>query len=337
MAHKCLITGVTGQTGSYLAAYLLSKGYGVEGTSRNESPNLWRLNYLGVADRIIIHAIDAADPMQISKLAENRYDKIYHLAAESSVAASLKNPCETVQANLLQTTAWLSAIRDHSPHTRFFNAASSEVLAAGHGILNENAQRLAGNPYAVTKLAAMDMCRVFRDSFDMYVVNGILFNHESELRDARFVTGKIITNLCRMAADYAQPAFELGNVEAERDFSHAEDFARGIADSLSVEHAQDYVFASGQLYSVRDFFNSAASQLGFEPKWSGVGTDAVCVDAKTGRTLVAINSEFYRPVDELGKAGDAGRAMTDLGWTRANNFESMIGRMIAYHSAEQNA
>ncbi len=303
----------------------------MHGTSRTSAPDMWRLRHLGVADRVEIIALGGDDSAAISDIAENGYDRIYHLAAESSVASSLKNPAETVRANILQTTEWLTAIRDRSPQTRFFNAASSEILAAGPGILDENAPRLANNPYAVTKSAAMNMCRVFRESFDLYVVTGILFNHESELRDARFVTGKIISNLCRMAGGKSEPSFELGNVDAERDFSHAQDFAAGIAASLTADTAQDYVFASGTLSSVRDFFNAAARQLGFDPTWSGKGTDAKCVDNLTGRVLVTINPKFYRPIDEAGKAGNPGRATAVLNWTRDIDFEAMIARMIAFY------
>lgn len=332
LAEKCLITGISGQTGSYLAAHLLSQGHSVEGTSRTASPDLWRFDRLGISGTAAIHSVGDSGPDVISKIAARGFDRIYHLAADSSVASSLKHPYETVQANVLQTTAWLTAIRDAGSGTRFFNAASSEVLAAGTGTLDENALRAAGNPYAVSKLAAMQMCNVFRESFDMYCVNGILFNHESELRDARFVTGKIIANLCAMAADKSRPAFELGNVDVARDFSHAEDFAKGIADSLAFERAQDYVFASGALSSIRDFFNAAAQQLGFTPDWSGEGVDAICTDTKSGRTLATINLKFYRPNDEPGKAGDASRAREALGWKPAIDFETLIARMISGHS-----
>ena len=334
MPLKCLITGISGQTGAYLAAELLRAGHSVDGTSRTDAPDLWRLKHLDIDDRVKIHALNASEPEEILRLTTRGYDRIFHLAAESSVAASLKDPAGTVRANMLQTTAWLAAIRDHSPQTRFFNAASSEVLAPGEGLLNEESPRRATNPYAVTKAAAMDMGHVFRSSFDLYIVSGILFNHESELRDPRFVTGKIITNLCRMAAGPKEPPFELGNIEAQRDFSHAEDFARGIAASLEAETAQDYVFASGQLSSVKDFFNAAARHVGFVPVWSGSGTQAVCKDKETGRKLVSINPEFYRPIDEAGKAGDASRAKQALGWQRRIDFDTMIGRMISYHSRD---
>ena len=332
MTHTCLITGITGQTGAYLAACLLAAGQKVEGTSRTSSPNLWRLKHLGCEDRVTVSTLSGTDPAQIDEIASRRYDRIYHLAAESSVAASLQNPRETVQANLYQTTCWLTSLRDHSPQTRFFNAVSSEILRAKPGLLNETSERLATNPYAVTKSAAMEMARVFRESFGLYIVNGILFNHESELRDARFVTGKIVANLCRMADDPNAPAFELGNTDAQRDFSHAEDFARGIAAGLEAETAQDYIFASGRLSSVKDFFNIAARRLGFVPEWSGEGVDRICIDSISGRILASINPQYYRPVDELSKAGDASRAKSDLSWNPKIKFDEMVGRMVAFHS-----
>ena len=333
MPQKALITGVTGQTGSYLAQYLLQQGVEVHGTTRSPERPSWRLKHLGVSEDVQLHGLEGSDPTCIKDVASHRFDNIYHLAAESSVANSLKAPTNTAMANIVQTTAWLEAIRNESPECHFFNAVSSEVLAASDGPLGEDAERSATNPYAVTKLASMNMAQVFRESFGLYVVNGLLFNHESELRDTRFVTSKIIHNLCRLANDTALGPFDLGNVLAERDFSHAEDFAEGIAASLQYDTPQDYVFASGTLCSVRDFFDSAASQLGFTPEWVGEGLEMRCLDSKTGRVLVGVNPEYYRPVDELGKTGNTERAQRCLNWQPKVSFADMIGRMITYQQS----
>ncbi len=330
MPQKALITGITGQTGSFLAKQLVEHGYEVHGTTRSLGNLPWRLQHFGITDDIHLHKLNATNFSEITEIAAHKFDYIFHLAAESSVASSLKQPTKTVMANVVQTTAWLEAIKNVSPECRFFNAVSSEVLKASEGPLDENAPRSAKNPYAVTKLASMNMAQVFRESFDLYIVNGLLFNHESELRDDRFVTAKIIRNLCLLSKDPKLAPFELGNVLAERDFSHAEDFARGIVASLHHEIPQDYVFASGVLCSVKDFFDTAARQLGFEPQWVGEGLEMTCRDGATGRALVGINPEYYRPIDELGKAGNATRAHTCLNWTPTVSFEDMIGRMIAY-------
>ncbi len=331
MPQQALITGITGQTGSYLANHLLQRGCIVHGTTRDISRQSWRLEHFGIAESVKLHALNVADVEAIKSLAAHNYDFIFHLAAESSVANSLKYPTETVKANVLQTTAWLEAIKTQSPDTRFFNASSSEIFKASHDVLTENSPYAATNPYAVTKLAAVNMCQVFRDSFDLFIVNGHLFNHESELRDTRFVTGKIIHNLCRLSKDKSLPAFQLGNVYAERDFSHAEDFVRAIAASLEHETPHDYVFASGTLRSVKAFFDEAAHQLGFRPDWEGEGLDMICRDAKTGRVLVTINPDFYRPIDEKGKVGNASKAKLMLKWEHQISFEAMIERMIAFH------
>lgn len=331
MPQKALITGITGQTGSYLAKHLLQLGYEVHGTTRSLEKPSWRLNYLGISKDVNRHHLTHIDDERIREIISNNFDLIFHLAAESSVANSLKVPTQTVRANILQTTAWLEAIKKHAPSSRFFNAVTSEVLEASGGALDENSRCSASNPYAVTKLASMNMAQVFRDSFDLYIVNGLLFNHESELRDTRFVTGKIISNLCQLANDPSAPAFQLGNVLAERDFSHAQDFARGIAASLLHHTPQDYVFASGTLRSVRDFFEVAALQLGFKPRWLGEGVEMECHDLTSGRKLVTINPEYYRPVDEQGKIGNANRARQDLSWIPQVSFEELVHRMIAFH------
>ena len=331
--QKALITGITGQTGAYLAQYLLAQDFEVHGTSRAPETPSWRLEYLGIADKVIMHGLSGDGLSSFEKIVRYNFDEIFHLAAESSVANSLKYPSATVTANLWQTTAWLESIKTQSPETRFFNAVTSEVLKYEDTLLDENSEYNATNPYAVTKLAAMQMAKLFRDSFDLYIVNGLLFNHESELRDTRFVTAKIVVNLCALANDASLSPFELGNVLAERDFSHAEDFAKGIAASLTASTSQDYVFASGQRRSVKDFFNETAKQLGFSPEWQGEGIDTICSDKVTGRVLVTTNPAFFRPIDEQGKTGNPARAMKTLNWQRQISFEEMIARMITFHQS----
>lgn len=330
MSEKVLITGITGQTGAFLANILTTQGHEVHGTSRSSLSGSWRLDHFKLTDKITGHQIGSEDAAEINKLAKIGFDKIFHLAAESSVASSLKSPSTTVKANILHTTYWLEAIRDNSPKTRFFNAASSEIFAASDDLLTENSHVFATNPYAVTKVAAMDMCRVFRDSFGLFIVNGILFNHESELRDSRFVTAKIVTAIRALAEDKTAPEVQLGNIAAERDFSYAGDFARGIASSLRYSEPRDYIFASGQLRRIEDFFNKAAQYFGFAPVWSGVGLEAVCKDQKTGRILATINEKFFRPIDEQGKAGDASLAKAMLGWEPQVEFSEIIARMGSF-------
>ncbi len=327
MTKRALITGVTGQSGSFLAALLLDKKFEVHGTSRSAHSDLWRLDKLNARDGVTLHVMKPNDEDMIRSLVSSHYDMIFHLAAESSVASSLKAPAQTVTANILQTTFWLEAIRDLSPETKFFNACSSEILAPSDQPLTENSPLLARNPYAVTKSAAFSMARVFRESFNVFVVNGILFNHESELRDSRFVTAKIVNAIKALAKYEAAPPVELGNVLAERDFSHAEDFVKAMLLSLQREQPDDYIFASGSLRSIKDFFNAASQYFGFDPVWQGEGLTATCHDRKTKRPLAKINGQFFRPVDEPGKRGDASKAKALLGWTPELDFADIIGRM----------
>ena len=327
MTKRALITGITGQSGSFLAALLLRNDFEVHGTSRSAESNLWRLNHLQINDQVKIHVISPEGEEGIRELVSTKFDMIFHLAAESSVASSFKRPSGTVIANIFQTALWLEAIRDLAPKTKFFNASSSEILAASEGALTEESPVLATNPYAVTKAAAYRMTCVFRDAFDIFAVNGILFNHESELRDGRFVTAKIVQAIKALANDPKAPPVELGNVLAERDFSHAEDFVKGMLLSLENETPSDYIFASGELCSIREFFNTVAEHFGFQPVWSGEGLDAICKDGQTQRMLAKINSQFFRPVDEPGKLGDPSKARENLGWKAENDFKDIIRRM----------
>ena len=330
MTQRVLITGISGQTGSFLAKQLLESGYDVHGTSRSIGKPSWRLSHLGIQENITLHVLSPDDGSAIRALASKQYDKIFHLAAESSVASSLQYPSRTVEANILQTTHWLEALRDLSAQTRFFNAASSEIFAPSENLLTETSPHLATNPYAVTKLAANNMAQVFRDSFELFIVNGILFNHESELRDDRFVTAKIINAIRDLSQDPNEAAVQLGNIAAQRDFSYAGDFARGIAASLDHDAPDDYIFASGQLHSIQEFFDAAARYFGFTPHWSGGGLDAICTDKSSGRQLASISEKFFRPIDEAGKSGNAQKAKDILGWSPKYNFESIIEHMAKY-------
>jgi len=327
LTKRALVTGITGQSGSFLAALLLESDFEVHGTSRSADSNLWRLKHLKIQNHVRIHVLDPSDKDAINQLVSEDFDMIFHLAAESSVASSFERPSDTVIANALQTTFWLEAIRDISSRTKFFNASSSEILAPSNEALTEQSPILAQNPYAVTKAAAYQMASVFRKSFDLFIVNGILFNHESELRDGRFVTAKIVNALKALANDPFAPAVELGNIQAERDFSHAEDFVKGMLLALEHDTPGDYIFASGALCSIQDFFDTTAEYFGFSPMWSGEGLEAICKDAPSGRRLAQINSQFFRPVDEPAKLGDATSAKELLGWSSKNSFRDIISRM----------
>jgi len=330
MTQKLLITGICGQTGSFLAKHMLEAGYEVHGTSRSAGMMSWRHSYLGIQGEIALHSVASDNYDAVKDLVSRKFEKIFHLAAESSVAASFKHPSQTVQANILHTTHWLEALRNIAPKTRFFNAASSEIFAPAKGQLSESSPSQATNPYAVTKLAAANMAKIFRDSFEIYVVNGVLFNHESELRDDRFVTAKIVNSIRALAQNASEPAVKLGNISAQRDFSYAGDVARGIAASLDHHSPEDYIFASGQLHSIQDFFDATARYFGFSPRWHGEGLGAVCTDTSSGRTLASISKEFFRPIDEIGKSGNPQKAKDILGWRPEHDFESIIKQMAKY-------
>lgn len=313
---KALITGVTGQDGSYLSRLLLEKGYAVTGGVRSKSgSNLARLHRLGVVDKICLVEVDLVDVESIDRvIGEGGFDEVYNLAAQSFVGTSWDQPISVADINGVGVARLLHAIRLRSPHTRFYQASTSEMFGRVRtAAQNEETPFHPRSPYGVAKVYGHHITVNYRESHGLYAASGILFNHESPLRSPEMVTRKITLALSRFAHGDHQ-ALELGNLSIRRDWGFAGDYVEGMWRMLQQDQADDYVLATGTSTSIRDFVMYAAEVLGLDLEWTGEGEGESAVDRRSGRVAVRVNPKFYRPADIEVVLGDASKARLRLGW-----------------------
>ena len=346
---KALITGVTGQDGSYLAELLLAKGYEVHGIKRRASLfNTERIDHIyqdphASAPNFFLHYGDLSDTSNLTRILQQvQPDEVYNLGAMSHVAVSFESPEYTVDVDGIGTLRLLEAIRflGLEKKTRFYQASTSEL----YGLVQETPQRettpfYPRSPYAVAKLYAYWITVNYREAYGMYACNGILFNHESPRRGETFVTRKITRALANISQGLEQQLF-LGNMDALRDWGHARDYVEMQWLMLQQEQAEDYVIATGRQYSVRHFVEVAARELGMEIAWHGSGVNErgvissmmgeKCTGASVGQTIVAVDPQYFRPTEVESLLGDAGKARERLGWTPQTSFEAMVQEMGAH-------
>ena len=325
---NALITGITGQDGSYLAELLLEKGYNVYGISRRKSTyGLGNVEHL--KDKIHIISGDMQDMASlINAMNISKPDEVYNLAAQSFVSASWDSPCTTADINALGVTNMLEAIRTVKKDARFYQASTSEMFGKVVTIpQNENTPFYPRSPYGVAKLYGYWITRNYRESYDMFACNGILFNHESERRGKEFVTRKITDGIARIKLGL-QEYIELGNLDAKRDWGHAKDYVKAMWLMLQQDKPDDYVIASNQTKSVREFVIAACKSADIDIEFEGNGIDEIGKDAKTGKVIVKVNPKFFRPSEVDLLIGDAKKAETILGWKREIQFEELVERMV---------
>src|SRR5882757_3317024 len=334
---KALITGVTGQDGAYLAELLLAKGYIVHGIKRRSSLfNTARINHLyedphNPHPRLILHYGDLTDSSSLIHIVQKvEPDEIYNLGAQSHVQVSFEQPEYTADADALGPLRLLEAIRilGLEKKTRFYQASTSEL----YGLVQEIPQRettpfYPRSPYAVAKMYAFWICVNYREAYGIYACNGILFNHESPLRGETFVTRKITRALARIKLGL-QERMHLGNLDAKRDWGHARDYVEMQWLMLQQETAEDYVIATGEQHSVRDFVNYAAEEVGIRIRWEGSGIDEKGYNAETGQCIVAIDPRYFRPTEVESLLGDASKAKRKLGWVPQTPFRELVNEMM---------
>lgn len=326
---KALITGITGQDGSYLAEFLLSKGYEVYGVMRRKSVVDYG-NVVHIKDRMhfiyadmtdltsLIHAVNVSQP-----------DEVYNLAAQSFVGTSWEQPAATAQIDALGVTNILDAIRTVKPDAHFYQAATSEMFGRVQEMpQTEKTPFYPRSPYGVAKLYGYWITRNYRESYQMYACSGILFNHESERRGKEFVTRKITYAAARIRMG-AQDFLELGNLDAKRDWGHAKDYVRAMWQMLQKEEPQDYVIASNETRTVREFVQAAFCHAGMELVWEGEGIEETGRERNSGRILVKVNPRYFRPAEVEVLWGNPKKAETELGWKREISFASLVERMVA--------
>lgn len=331
MAKTALITGITGQDGAYLAALLLDKGYSVHGVRLYEAtPNTQRLDDLLTAypDQFHLHYGDLTDSGSLYRLlTQTNPDEIYNLAALSHVRVSFELPEATANINALGTLRLLEAMRTLKSKARFYRASSSEMFGNAPAPQNEDTPFQPCSPYAASKLYAYWLVRTYRDSYGLHASNGILFNHESPLRGEEFVTRKITRAIAGLIAG-GNDVLKLGNLDARRDWGHARDYVEGMWRMLQADQPGDYVLATGETRSVRDFVEAAFSCIGMPVIWSGSGLKEKGLCRRTGRILIEIDELLFRPLEVNCLCGDATKARTSLGWIPQTDFLTLVQEMV---------
>ncbi|MEM1275437.1 MAG: GDP-mannose 4,6-dehydratase [Pseudomonadota bacterium] len=332
MAKRALITGITGQDGAYLAALLLDKGYTVFGTyRRTSSVNFWRLDELGITEHPDLNLVefdltDMSSSLRLLQSAE--VDEVYNLAAQSFVGVSFDQPVTTAEATAIGPLNILEAIRIVNPKIRFYQASTSEMFGKVQAIPQTEATPFhPRSPYGVAKLYGHWITVNYRESYDIFGSSGILFNHESPLRGQEFVTRKISASVARIKAGQ-QARLELGNLDAKRDWGFAQEYVEGMWRILQHDVPETYVLATNRTETVRDFVTLAFKAAGVEIEWSGSGIDEKAIDPSTGRELVVINPQFYRPAEVDLLIGDASKARDQLGWEPKTTLEDLCTMMV---------
>jgi GDPmannose 4,6-dehydratase len=336
MQKRALITGITGQDGAYLAEFLLDKDYVVHGIKRRTSLfNTDRIDHLyqdpHVSERrFILHYGDMTDSSSLLRIVQLvQPHEIYNLAAQSHVAVSFEEPEYTANSDALGTLRMLEAIRilGLEKKTRFYQASTSELFGkAQQTPQSETTPFYPRSPYGVAKLYGYWITVNYREAYGIYACNGILFNHESPVRGETFVTRKITRGLARIKLGL-QECLYLGNLDAKRDWGHAKDFVEAQWLMLQQEDPEDFVIATGEQHSVKDFVNAACRELGMDIRWSGTGAAQQAVDA-SGKCIVAVDPHYFRPTEVESLLGDATRARLKLGWKPRVGFRELVAEMV---------
>jgi GDPmannose 4,6-dehydratase len=331
---KALITGITGQDGSYLAELLLEKGYEVHGTLRRSSSfNTGRIDHLfndpEIHDKkLFLHYSDLTDSSNLNRLLEKiQPDEIYNLGAQSHVKVSFEVPEYTAEVDGVGTLRFIDAIRETGINTKFYQASTSELYGKVRAVpQNEQTPFYPRSPYGVAKLYAYWIIVNYREAYNIYACNGILFNHESPRRGETFVSRKITRAVARIKYGIQEKVL-LGNLDAKRDWGYAPEYVEGMWRILQQDKADDFVLATGETNTVRKFAELAFKELDIEIEWSGKGDKETGIDQKTGKVRVGIDPRYYRPTEVDLLIGDASKAREKLGWEPRVKFEELVSIM----------
>jgi GDPmannose 4,6-dehydratase len=330
MKKKALITGIRGQDGAYLAKLLLEKGYEVWGADRRsgDSSN-WRLKELGIEKEVKIIYMDLLELTNIMRVIDRvQPDEVYNLAAQSFVGVSFEQPILTAEIDAMGVLRLLEAIRTLKPDAKFYQASTSEMFGKVQEIpQTEKTPFYPRSPYGVAKLFGHWITVNYRESFGIFACSGILFNHESPLRGLEFVTRKITYSLARIKYGL-QDKLTLGNLDSKRDWGYAPEYVEGMWLMLQQKEADDYVLATGETHTVREFVEKAAQIAGFDIEWEGEGINTKGVDRKTGEIIVEVSPEFYRPAEVDILIGNPKKAEQKLGWKPKTRFQKLVEIMM---------
>ena len=325
---KALITGISGQDGAYLTKLLISKNYNVIGTSRSPNTvNLWRLKSLGIKKKIRIfdNSILGSSNFFITE----KLDEIYNLSASSSVSKSFKYPLKTFKSNTLDSLQILNSIYLSKRKIKYYQASSSEMFGNVNNKCNDKTKFNPLSPYAISKLSAHQLTLNYRNNYGLFACNGILFNHESPLRDENYVSKKIIKNLLKYTNN-KNHSFELGNIYSKRDWGHAEDYVRAMYLMMQYKSADDFLITSEFNYSIKKFIDIVCDRLSLKTTWKGRGINEVLVDSDNDRIIIKINKKLFRPLDIKNSSGNSSKAKKYLKWKCNKSFINLIDEMISF-------
>ena len=336
---KAFITGVTGQDGSYLAELLLDKGYEVHAILRRASVfTTQRIEHIFEHKNMFTYHGDLTDSSNLHRLLMKiRPDEIYNLAAQSHVAVSFEVPEYTADVVGLGAIRILDAVRDLGPNCKYYQASTSELFGGIPGTepQSETTPFYPKSPYGAAKLYAYWVTVNYRESYNLFACNGILFNHESPRRGETFVTKKITQAVARIHQG-RQKVLKLGNMDAKRDWGHAKDFVYAQWLMLQQDKPQDYVIATGETHTVREFVELSFKEVGIDIEWQGLGIDEKGIDSKTGMLLVEIDEKYFRPAEVELLLGDPSKAEKELGWKRQTSFKELVSGMVKYDLENDN-
>lgn len=338
---RALVTGIAGQDGPYLARHLIAEGYEVYGTYRNEATRRFPgLEYLNVADdrRLKLITMDLIEYENVARVVrEVEPDEVYNLAAQSHVGFSFKVPVSTLLSTGLGVTHLLEAVRTYVPGAKFYQASTSELfggMTGRDGVFSETTPFHPRSPYAAAKAYAYYMVQNYREAYNLFTCNGILFNHESPLRGTNFVTRKVTkaaTEIANAIECYAEwDPLQIGNIDASRDWGHAADYVRAMYLMMQHKDPDDYVIATGKNNTIRELVRYAFKCVDIEGVWSGEGLHAQFLDRNNGNLYVRVNPDFYRPSDCNDLKGNPEKAQKVLGWVPQYTFHGLIADMIEY-------
>ena len=321
-----LITGISGQDGAYLAKFLLKKKYKIIGLDRRSSrDDRWRLNYLEIENQIIFEYSDLVEISSIQRIF-NKYkiDEVYNLAAQSFVGSSFDVPISTCDVNALGVLRILEVIRNKKAKIKFYQASSSEMFGEVHEIpQNEHTPFNPRSPYAISKVFGHYISQNYRNSYNMFICSGILFNHESPLRGEEFVTRKVTVGLAKIITGEISCLY-LGNINAKRDWGYSEDYVEAMWLMMQKNKADDYVVATNKTYSVKDFINEAVKHYNLKIFWRGKGKNQEAVNKKNNKVIIKIDSKFYRPSEVNFLKGNANKAKKILKWKPKVDFKKLV-------------
>jgi GDPmannose 4,6-dehydratase len=326
-----MISGITGQDGGYLAKFLLQKGYRVIGLYRRGATDTFsRLNEHGILNKIELLDFELIEISNVNRLLKKyKPDEFYNLAAQSFVASSWEEPVYTVHADGIGVLYLLEGIREFSPHTRFYQASTSEMFGKAQEIpQTEETPFYPRSPYGVSKLMAHWMCVNYRESFNLFICSGILFNHESPMRGREFVTRKITSRFAELYTGKTGDPVELGNLNAKRDWGFAGDYVEIMWKMLQHDKPDVYVISSGETHTIREFAEETGKICGFDIRWKGYNENEIGFDSKTGKILVKVNPKYYRPAEVDLLLGNSEKARKVLGWGAKVDFKSLCRMMM---------